>query len=680
VHITDAIFASDDPGGLFDVPLTHYQIYCIQRFRMDREVDVTTEAGRMRGLMWCLEGYGVLRRPLATPFSARQVRWMLQSASPYLGAGALPRIVEAFWRRSKMSLNPASNRENEYLDLASWWALQMAPHCGVEFFLIPDAFIDALKSFPPGAGAVPENAFLKHFMSQRPDIGWLRDGPTERLANYIRVLCEPLGRHFSLFFPTGVLEAIAGLVEPQPRNAAILHLDASDAVAVATRAREALEYAARHRLLRSGRLNISAPLIGQDWITKEARPPRKDPQKPPRELAVQLGHQKVSGRTTLRMIGPLNSQSGLGQATRMSVDALVSAGREPELIDFYLDNPAPRVSKFVTSEGSSHPGAINVLHLNAESIPLAPAYLKPQLFEGAYNIGYFFWELPQPARCHALALEMLDEIWVSSEFNREGYQKITSKPVIKMGMAVETLPIPGESAKTRAHYGLPLSATVFMTTFDSYSFIMRKNPAAALRSFLLAFGDRPDADVRMVVKTHNMTAVLGESGSSELITELQQLTESDPRILVIDRTMSFNDLLTLKSVCDCYVSLHRSEGWGFGALEAMQLGLPVIVTGFSGNLEFCTPETAYLVPYKSVFLNPSDYIFVQPGDYWAEADINEAARMMRCVYEAPEEARARGSAARSFVEEHFSVSAVGARYDARLRDIEAALAVGDKVR
>ena len=50
------------------------------------------------------------------------------------------------------------------------------------------------------------------------------------------------------------------------------------------------------------------------------------------------------------------------------------------------------------------------------------------MFENAYNIGYFFWELPQPARVHALSLHVLDEIWVSSEFNREAYARLTDKP------------------------------------------------------------------------------------------------------------------------------------------------------------------------------------------------------------------------------------------------------------
>ena len=53
-------------------------------------------------------------------------------------------------------------------------------------------------------------------------------------------------------------------------------------------------------------------------------------------------------------------------------------------------------------------------------------------------------------------------------------------------------------------------------------------------------------------------------------------------------------------LCDCYVSLHRSEGLGLTMAEAMALGKPVIATGYSGNLHFMTPENSYLVDFARV--------------------------------------------------------------------------------
>ena len=53
--------------------------------------------------------------------------------------------------------------------------------------------------------------------------------------------------------------------------------------------------------------------------------------------------------------------------------------------------------------------------------------------------------------------------------------------------------------------------------------------------------------------------------------------------MLYDETLSYDRLLQLKHGCDCYVSLHRAEGWGFGMIEAMNLKVPVICTAYSDS-------------------------------------------------------------------------------------------------
>jgi glycosyltransferase involved in cell wall biosynthesis len=662
----DGIFESYDPRGNSRVPMTKYQEYCIRRFKVDSEFDTSQDLGRFQALQWYIEAYSTLRRPLRVPFSAEQVRWMLTPDAPYVDARALPRIVEAFTRRFMDTVNPYRD-DDRFLTIAYWWSIEYAVACGVEHFLVPDIFIAAL-SVPKPSGPVifPINPFLSIYIERHPSDVWLTHTPIQRLACYIRALSAPGGIHHGLFFPPTVLKTLTNLADPALTEDGLLGIGPADVDRVTRLALAAADYAARHKRLRSGRQNISAVILDRDW-EKVSKKPAKRPQNYA-DLPVMDG----AGSTfpaPVRVIGAIASQSGLGQATRMSIESLRRAGVQPQVLDFYLDNPAPRTMFYREPAITPAAGAINIMHLNGESLPLASAYLKPEMFEGAYNIGYFFWELPQAARCHHLALELLDEIWVSSDFNLKTYSALTDKPVIKVGMAVEDLPVSSDGRNaTRAAYALPLDATVFMTTFDTYSFISRKNPAAAIRAFLTAFGQTA-ANVRLIIKTHNMTAVLGESNARRLVTEIQDLVAADERIILIDQTLPYADLLVLKAACDCYVSLHRSEGWGFGALEAMQLGLPVIATAFSGNLEFCTPETAYNVPYKPVYLKPNDYIFVQPGDFWAEPDEAAAAAMMQAVAGDPAAAKVKGVAGKAFVGMHFSQKAVGKLYRTRLTDI-----------
>ena len=55
---------------------------------------------------------------------------------------------------------------------------------------------------------------------------------------------------------------------------------------------------------------------------------------------------------------------------------------------------------------------------------------------------------------------------------------------------------------------------------------------------------------------------------------------------------------------DCYVSLHRSEGFGLTLAESMALGTPVIATGYSGNTDFTTPHNSYLVDWTPTRVDP----------------------------------------------------------------------------
>ena len=79
--------------------------------------------------------------------------------------------------------------------------------------------------------------------------------------------------------------------------------------------------------------------------------------------------------------------------------------------------------------------------------------------------------------------------------------------------------------------------------------------------------------VRLLLKTHNRDFV-EDPNQIRFWQALNDEIASDPRIVILNETLKYNDLIRLKSGCDAYVSLHKSEGWGFGMAEAMNLGLP----------------------------------------------------------------------------------------------------------
>jgi hypothetical protein len=94
------------------------------------------------------------------------------------------------------------------------------------------------------------------------------------------------------------------------------------------------------------------------------------------------------------------------------------------------------------------------------------------------------------------------------------------------------------------------------------------------------------------------------------------------------------ELLALFNVCDCFVSLHRAEGFGRCLAEALLLGKQVVATGFSGNRDFCQEPRVALVRHRMVPLKPGDYMW-GGGQEWADPDLDHAAELLRSVRKNP---------------------------------------------
>jgi glycosyltransferase involved in cell wall biosynthesis len=370
----------------------------------------------------------------------------------------------------------------------------------------------------------------------------------------------------------------------------------------------------------------------------------------------------------ISLIGPFDAASGLGQATRMSAEVISESSLPLSIIDFSWDNPAPTgFSESRRFNPPRHPTSINLIHLNAESLPMALSHLEPRIYEHSYNIGYFFWELSELPACHFLSLNVLDEIWVASEYNREVYERAVDIPVKNVGMAVQ--PLTNVRHRSRAHFGLPSDTLLFLITFDSFSFIERKNPLAAIAAFHLAFPPERGEKVGLVIKTQNRYRVM-DPHQVRIWSKIDHVIGLDPRIVLINETLHYEDLIALKLCCDCYVSLHRSEGLGFGMIESMQLKMPVIATSYGGNMDFMDASTAFLVDYKLIPVQRGEYIFVEPGSMWAQPDVVQASQQMLHVYADPAFARDRGEAASQAIQQNFSVDAIRGRYIRRLDEIE----------
>jgi glycosyltransferase involved in cell wall biosynthesis len=198
--------------------------------------------------------------------------------------------------------------------------------------------------------------------------------------------------------------------------------------------------------------------------------------------------------------------------------------------------------------------------------------------------------------------------------------------------------------------------------FDYASTFARKNPLAVIRAFRRAFDQSSGA--QLVVHSIN--------GGGELRKrrELEREVGGREDIHLIDGYLSHEQKDALLARCDCYVSLHRAEGFGVPLAEAMRLAKPVIATGWSGNLEFMNRDNSYLVDYTLVPVGRTARPYL-PVARWAEPDIEHAARLMRDVFVNQQAAAARGRVGAREVMAAHDPSEVGKRLVRELRALEA---------
>lgn len=156
--------------------------------------------------------------------------------------------------------------------------------------------------------------------------------------------------------------------------------------------------------------------------------------------------------------------------------------------------------------------------------------------------------------------------------------------------------------------------------FDAWSTFARKNPLAAIRVFQQAFKYRHD--VRLVLKGHRM--------QEHELAELKTACSHDSRITVINHYLSAAELREVFARVDVLLSLQRGEGFGLNIARAMGMGLPVITTGWGGQLDFCTPDTAFLVPYRIRNVREVPGHSFADG-HWAEPDEEAAALVLAQV-------------------------------------------------
>ena len=351
----------------------------------------------------------------------------------------------------------------------------------------------------------------------------------------------------------------------------------------------------------------------------------------------------------INVVGHVTGEYGLGTAVRATLRSMESADIAFSIKNIEVGWHSNLNQTYVNFISDENPYPINLIHINPD--PVLYELLGTDFFKGRYNIGYWAWELLQFPTGWEFAFDYFDEIWTLSNYCAESITKVTPIPVIKFPPSID---IPKPTLDRNA-LGLPKDKFIFLFMFDFHSTITRKNPVNLIKAFQQAFG-QSNQDVLLVIKCSN-----GEHKPDHRA-QVKAAAADWQSIHFIEGHLRQEEVQALLNSCNCYVSLHRAEGFGLTMAEAMSYGKPVIATGYSSNMEFMNVGNSFPVKYKLV---PNDQVegpYFQ-GAVWADPDIDHAASLMKYVFHNYDEAKL-----------------VGARAARDMRTLLSPLAIGTKIR
>ncbi len=302
------------------------------------------------------------------------------------------------------------------------------------------------------------------------------------------------------------------------------------------------------------------------------------------------------------------------------------------------------------SEIDRVPAGIRIFHINGDEVErvLEAFAARGNDFADGINIIVPAWELPVYPQLWAEQLRRFDGVWALSRFIQDG---LSASGVESRLVGQSVQPYPGPLLPRR-HFGIRESAFVLLNFFDLTSYTTRKNPEAVTALYDRLRAAEPFRDIQLVLKAKS-----GEQGAEAWA---ESFARAHPRIHMITTPLDTEGVRGLIASCDCFVSLHRAEGFGRGLGEAMALGRLALGTGWSGNTDFMTPDNALVVRHHMRALGEGDYPHWQ-GQSWAEPEVDHAASLVSDILANPAKGRAIARRGQASVLQSHSNRAVGLR-------------------
>lgn len=345
----------------------------------------------------------------------------------------------------------------------------------------------------------------------------------------------------------------------------------------------------------------------------------------------------LNGQINVIWEGPQLVNSSLGLVNRYLCSELL------DFQNFHL-KPLPIEKDSIPDTWFSGTSKLTAAYYN--DVPHADVHIRlqwPPSFQdmrGSHFVMLQPWEYgPIPKSWIDPINQSVDEIWVSSEYTKQGY--------VRSGIPSERVFVFPLGFDPEIYH--PEGPRLAIKTNKRFKFlfvggtIYRKGIDKVLEAYAKSFTDKDD--ICLVIKDHGTkTHYQGQTQIAQI--QALQSTPNAPEILYMDNEMSPSQLAALYRSCDCLVHPYRGEGFGLPILEAMACGLPPIIPNLGPAVEYTTESSSFRTPSDIEYIDSSNLDTVLPVEL-ISVDIEALSQIMRTCYETPKLVTKKGQSAAS---------------------------------
>lgn len=242
----------------------------------------------------------------------------------------------------------------------------------------------------------------------------------------------------------------------------------------------------------------------------------------------------------------------------------------------------------------------------------------PADFAETYRIGLWVTEFEVMPPDWDFARDLINEVWTPSEFSARALVK-TGLPLKIVPHAVKVNKVPPLS---RLSFGIPENAFVGMAIMDLGTCPDRKNPLAHIKVWKLAFQNDPNAVLIMKVRYGKRTSYV----KPKLLNEIG----NNKNIRLVEAEYDDEMMSAFQRMADVYLSLHRSEGYGLNIHEMLELGIPTIATGYSGNMTYQSKyPQGIAAAYKLTPYYDCTFHYEGANLQWADVELSSVVKLLK---------------------------------------------------